>query len=242
MFTFDIILFSIILIISGLVYGVFGFGYAIISLALLPLFTSVKVAIPMVTVQAPVFTGFMLYGLRRNLELRSVLPLIVGLTIGLPLGVFLLRILSEENLRKILGLTILLYVLWSIYKSSPKTSLLHNDSWGLFAGVLSGIVGGAILAGGPIVVIYLSLRGLRKEKFKAIFLAWAMTICCILMPFYAISGILTSRIFLWALITLPFGALGTFLGTKVFKVMKESIFYQIIIVVLALLGIRLLCS
>ena len=44
-------------ILSGLIYGMFGFGYAVVSLALLPFFISVKIAVPMVAAQAAVFSG-----------------------------------------------------------------------------------------------------------------------------------------------------------------------------------------
>ena len=170
MFELALIPIYTLFIISGLIYGMFGFGYAIVSVALLPFFISVKAAVPMVAVQAVVLAGWMLYGLRPHLRKKIVLPILVGLPFGLPLGVYLLHVLSEESIRRLLGCVVLLYALWSILKVSGTTSVLRSDVWGLVAGFLGGVVGGAILASGPIMIIYLTLRGLRKEEFKASFL------------------------------------------------------------------------
>ncbi|UCC66026.1 MAG: sulfite exporter TauE/SafE family protein [Deltaproteobacteria bacterium] len=219
----------------------FGFGYALTCLAFLPYLMNVKIALPMIAIQCPIYTGFMLYGLRRHMTARLALPLIVGLVLGLPIGVYLLGILSEGTIRKLLGSFILFYSLWSLYKVSAATSL-RNKVWGLFVGFLSGVVGGAILAAGPIVVAYLNLCGLSKEEFKTTFLIWAMTLACLLIPFYALSNILTYQAFLWGMISMPFAGLGVFLGVKFFKRVKEQLFYRLILILLALSGIRLLFS
>jgi uncharacterized membrane protein YfcA len=242
MLEFTLIPVLALLIISGLIYGMFGFGYAIVSVALLPFFMSVKTAVPMVAAQAIVLGGWMLYGLRQHIRGSIVLPILVGLPLGLPLGVYMLHVLSEESIRRLLGSVVLLYVLWSLVTVSQTTSLLRSNVWGLLAGFLSGIIGGAILASGPIIIIYLTLRGFKKEEFKATFLLWATVQGCLLVPFYALSEMLTSRALLWGFIALPFAGLGIFLGVKLFEKVKEQVFYRLVIVLLAISAVHLLLS
>jgi uncharacterized membrane protein YfcA len=242
MFGFALIPICAMFILAGLIYGMFGFGYVLVSVVLLGFLGSVKTAVPMVAAQAVVLTGWMLYGLRRHLRKRIVLPILVGLPLGLPLGVYLLYVLSEENIRRLLGLVVLLYALWSIVKESRTTLVLRSDAWGLVAGFLSGVIGGAILASGPIIVIYLTLKGCKKEEFKASFLLWALVQGCLLIPFYTLSGMLSSRAFLWGTITLPFAAMGIILGVRLFEKMREQVFYRLVIVLLALSGVHLLLS
>ncbi|MBW2306762.1 MAG: sulfite exporter TauE/SafE family protein [Deltaproteobacteria bacterium] len=242
MIDYTIIPVSSVVIISALIYGVFGFGYALICLALLPYFISVKIAVPMIAMQAPFYTGYLLFNLRHHLTLRYVAPLLFGLILGLPLGVNLLRVLSEETIRLFLGAFILLYCFCSTRRSFPARPLISNNAWGLLAGFLSGVVGGAIVASGPIIVTYLTLKGLKKEELKATFLIWAMTMCCLLAPFYALSGVLTYQAFLWGVITIPFAALGLFFGVRLFNTIKEQIFYRLILIFLVFTGIRLLVS
>jgi len=240
MFELTLIPICALLILSGLIYGMFGFGYAIVSLALLPFFISVKIAVPMVAAHAVVLAGWMLYGLRRHLSTRITLPILVGLPFGLPLGVYLLYVLTEESIRRLLGLVILLYVIWSLVKVSGTASALRRDAWGLVAGFLSGVIGGAILASGPIIIIYLTLRGFSKEEFKAAFLIWAVVQGCLLIPFYSAAGMLTSKVCVWGLIALPFAGVGLLVGMKLFEKVKERLFYRLVIVLLALSGVRLL--
>jgi uncharacterized membrane protein YfcA len=240
MFEITIIPVCAFIMISGLIFGILGFGYALVSLALLPLFISVKIAVPMLVIQAPLLMGFMLHGLRRHLTARLSIPLILGIVPGLFIGVYLLRILSEGSIRKLLGSVILLYSLWSMRKVSATTTLLNNEAWGFLAGLIGGILGGSIFASGPIFIIYLTLRGCNKEEFKATILLCALTMLCILIPSYALSGIFSFRIFLWGVITIPFGFSGIFIGTKMFNRLNEQIFHSIIAILLSLLGIRYL--
>lgn len=240
MFEFALIPICAMFILSGLIYGMFGFGYVLVSVALLPFFIAVKVAVPMVAPQVLVLAGWMLYGLRRHLHKRIALPILVGLPLGLPLGVYLLHVLSEESIRRMLGSVVLLYALWSIVRVSRTMSVLRSDAWGLVAGFLSGIIGGAILAAGPIIVIYLTLRGLRKEEFKATFLLWSLLQSCLVIPFYSMIGILTSKAFLWGAIALPFSGVGILVGVRLFERVQEQVFYRLVIVLLALSGVHLL--
>lgn len=240
MFELTLIPICAMFILSGLIYGMFGFGYVLVSVVLLGFLISVKIAVPMVAAQVVVLAGWMLYGLRRHLRKRIVLPILVGLPFGLPLGVYLLHVLTEESIRRLLGSVVLLYALWSSLKVSRTTSALRSDAWGLVAGFLSGIIGGAILAAGPIIVIYLTLRGLRKEEFKATFLLWSVAQSCLLIPFYTMAGMLTSRAFLWGAIALPFAGVGLLVGMKLFEKVKEQVFYRLVIVLLALSGVHLL--
>jgi uncharacterized membrane protein YfcA len=196
----------------------------------------------MIAVQAVVLAVWMLYKLRQHVRTRIVLPMVVGLLFGLPVGVYLLYMLPEESVRRMLGSVILLYVFWSLIKISGTTRVLKKDVWGLVAGFLSGVIGGAILAAGPIIVIYLTLRGLNKEEFKASFLLWALVQCCLLVPFYIMTGMLTAQVFLWGLIALPFAGAGLFVGMKLFEKVKEQVYYRLVIVLLALSGVRLLFS
>jgi uncharacterized membrane protein YfcA len=242
MFEFALIPICAMFILSGLIYGMFGFGYVLVSVVLLGFLISLKIAVPIVAAQVVVLAGWMLYGLRQHLRKRIALPILVGLPFGLPLGVYLLHVLSEDSIRKLLGSVVLLYAFWSIVKVSRTTSVLRSDAWGLVAGFLSGIIGGAILAAGPIIVIYLTLRGLRKEEFKATFLLWSLLQGCLLTPFYTMTGMLTSKAFLWGAIALPFSGVGILLGVRLFEKMKEQVFYRLVIVLLALSGVHLLLS
>lgn len=231
-----------VVIISALIFGMFGFGYTLLAVALLPFFISVKIAVPMIAIQIPFSIGILLYGLRRHLTIRPALPLIVGLILGLPIGVHLLRILSEGAIRKFLGVMILIHCLWSFRKASATMPMVRSDAWGLLAGFLSGIVGGAILAAGPIVLAYLNMRGFAKEKMKATFLLWGMAMAVLIIPFYALSGLLTAQVLHWGLITMPFVVLGIFFGVRIFDRLEQRFFYRLILIFLMVIGVYLLFS
>jgi len=232
---------ALILLLSGVIYGVFGFAYVLISIAFLPYFIDVKIAIPMIAVQIPVYSSVMLFGLRKHVSLAA-LPLIVGLFIGLPFGVYLLGTLDDAIIRKLLGSVILLHCLLSVRTISSATPMLSGRGWPWLFGVLSGVIGGAVVAAGPITVAYLTLRRLSKEEFKATFLAWALAMGCVLPPLYGVSGILNSQALVWGIVTLPFAGIGVFLGSKLFRVVAEPIFFRLLLILLTLSALRLIIA
>jgi uncharacterized membrane protein YfcA len=194
----------------------------------------------MLAIQATVFTAYMLYGLRQHINIAESLPLLAGTAAGLPLGAYLLRVLSESGIKAFLGIAIILFCVWSAFGKIQDKAYIQSNRYGLIPGFVSGVVGGAILASGPIVVAYLTLRGFSKEVFKSTMLTWAVTMLAILHASYLVSGLHSTQTLAWGLTTMPFGAIGIYTGTRIFAHINERLFGRLVTLLLLGSGISLL--
>ena len=75
---------------AAAVQGASGFGFALIAVGPLSLMTELTSVTPLIALLNAPVTGYVLLRLRRHVSLRRVLPLVVGVAIGTPLGVHVL--------------------------------------------------------------------------------------------------------------------------------------------------------
>jgi uncharacterized membrane protein YfcA len=103
--------------------------------------------------------------LLRDVEARAVLVFTLGTLGGTPLGVWLLAILTASTFRRLIGALLVRAALLGLMAVRPLR--LVWPGWALLAGMLSGVLGGAVHAVGPPVVLYAAGRGRSGRRAKA---------------------------------------------------------------------------
>src|SRR5262245_41164321 len=154
-----------ILAVSSFVFGLTGFGIGLVSLSLLPFLVPPATAVPLMTVYTMVFALVMAVQLRRHVVWPCLIELLLGSALGTPLGVWVLIILSPGMLRRLIGIVLIVVVLIELRGVYPQR--LSGRSWGLGAGFLSGLLGGAVGTPGPPVVLYAAAQGWKPRPLKA---------------------------------------------------------------------------
>ena len=226
---------------GSFVHGIAGFGLAQVSMGLMPLFRDPSMAAIIFSVVA-VFSNLRVWwSVRDEFDLKAWLIPISGTLVGLPLGILTLQNLSEDQLRIIIGITLLVAVI--LITLLRKLNLFDKwlsgkdieNTWylGLIAGFLAGILGGAVAIPGPPMIIYgafmLALGVWKSEKMKAIFTAFFGTLMLYRSVSVTITGEMTWHLFLESLMMLPAMLLGAFLGIKIYQYIPEDIFQWIVI-------------
>lgn len=154
----------IVIFLSALVRWLTGFGNALVAMPLLALILPMRVATPVVAATALVLGFAMLSQLRDDIDFRSVLWLVVFATIGVPIGLLLLRGANEGLVQILLAIVIAGFAVFTLAK--PRLWRIRGGISTALAGLTAGVLGGAYNANGPPVVIYATLRGWDPEKFK----------------------------------------------------------------------------
>jgi uncharacterized membrane protein YfcA len=93
-----------VMLIATMVKALFGFGEALVAMPLLTLFMGVRTATPLVALMTTTTTGALVWQNRRNVELGSVWRLIVAAVVGVPIGVYFLRVVPEMIVTRGLGI------------------------------------------------------------------------------------------------------------------------------------------
>jgi uncharacterized protein len=220
---------------ASFVAGVAGFGFGLVSMGILPLLISVKVANPLATFFAMAIVLFLAIPLRRHVDLKGLAPLLVGAAVGIPIGVWGLAVLDEGLMTRILGVTILLYVAYDFFgRNRPRREL---PRWvGYPAGLLSGMFGGAFSASGPPAVMYVSSMYDDKFGFKANITTYFVLLTLYKIPFLVAGGLVTAEVGRYLLLLLGPAVVGTIAGRLLFGKVSNLTFHRAVLTILTVTG------
>ena len=223
---------------ASFVMGLAGFGIALVALAFLPYLMASADAIVLLTIYAAVFSLAMLIQLRRDVEPRALLDLLIGTVAGTPLGVWGLDALPASALNRLIGL--MLVVAFVLEARGLYPQKLEGRRWGLGAGVLAGVIGGAVGLPGPPVVLYAATQGWSARAVKANLQAFFVVNQGAILAGYWWAGLLTRAV--WGLtvgFALPAVA-GAVAGALLFARVDQRRFRQMVFALILLSGLLLL--
>jgi uncharacterized membrane protein YfcA len=156
---------ALIVMLGYTVYGLTGFGSAIVAIPLLAQFFPLRFAVPMMLV-FDLVTGLLLALRNRHRlsrpELMRLLPMVA---VGMLAGVTLLVRVDERWLLLALGAFVVTYALWSLANRAVPTPI--SARWAFPAGLVGGAFTSLYGTGGPIYTIYLARRLSDKIVLRA---------------------------------------------------------------------------
>lgn len=245
------LLLAAIYAVAAVFSGLSGFGFSAIgclSLLVLPprLGVTTLMALSLVT-QLSSF-GSLRGELRRHVgpwrHRDGVLPYLVGGTVGMPIGLAILGTFDARRLTTGLGLLLIAYAAWSLFK--PATLRLDDRAPSLrrsfLVGAAGGVVGGFSAFPGSALVVWNGLVGASKERGRALtqpFILWTQIVG--LAMSLATRPQLFGRPF-WQLFfaALPAALLGNRLGVAIYRRTGDVGYRRITFVALGVSGLGLL--
>ncbi len=224
---------------GALIFGVTGFGSALVTIPLATHLVSLKFALALFALADLV--SALRVGLEnpRNAvraEWTRLVPMILA---GTALGVTLLVNLPRAAGMALLGAFILSYSLYSLLKKAQARVL--SPRWAWLAGFAGGITSSLFGAGGPPYAIYLSQRGLTKEQFRATMGFATMTSISLRVAAFVLTGLLLdAAVWYAALYAIPGVLLGLYVARRIYLKMPREALMRGISVLLVISGASLL--
>jgi uncharacterized protein len=194
------------------VFGLTGFGAAVVGVPLLAQFFPIRFAVPMMLV-FDLCTGLLL-GLknRRDVDRAELLRVAPFVAVGMVVGVTALVRAPERWLIGVLGAFVFSYACWSLLQRAAPRPI--SARWVAPAGVVGGVFTALYGSGGPIYTVYLARRlgdPLRLRATIAVLIfctAWAR------LALFSGTGLLFQHSLLnLAVLLLPCAVLGYYLGS-----------------------------
>jgi uncharacterized membrane protein YfcA len=220
---------------GALIFGVTGFGSALVTIPLATQLVPLKFALALfAVVDLCCAVGVGLENPRNAVksEWTRLVPMIL---VGTALGVTLLVNLPRAAGMFLLGAFIASYALYSLLRRSPMRVI--HAGWAWLAGLCGGITSTLFGAGGPPYAIYLSQRGLTKEQFRATMGFAAMTSISVRVTAFFITGMLLQReVWLAAVAAAPAALIGIFVARKIFTRVSREIVLRAVAAILLLSG------
>lgn len=233
----EILLIAIIFL-AALLQTTSGFGFALLAMPLVALVIGVKAAAPLVAL-----VGFTLYAVnlvryRRSVERRVLLPLAVAAALGVPFGVWALGNLDEDIIKSVLGVLLIVYALYSLWR--PQASPLRSELWAWPAGFLAGVLGGAFNTPGPPVIVYGNLRQWPRNLFRSTLQALFLFSSSLVILSHVAAGNLTPETIPTYLLLMPALLLGVWAGAYVDRHISNQRFRILVLALIFATGVLLL--
>jgi uncharacterized membrane protein YfcA len=218
---------------GALIFGLTGFGSALITIPLATQFMPLKFTLALFALAD--LACALSVGLENpknalRSEWKRLVPMIL---VGTALGATLLVNLPRRAGMLMLGAFVLGYGLYSLPRRYGGRPI--SIRWAWLAGLAGGITSAVFGAGGPPYVIYLSQRGLTKEQFRATLgLTTSTSISLRVIAFLVTGLLLDQRVWMAAAVVVPAALAGIFVARKLFlKISRELLMRAIALMLLA---------
>ena len=233
--TADSLILAVIAFIGALIFGITGFGSALVTIPLATHLVPLKFALALFAVVD--LCCALSVGLEnpKNAVKSEWTRLVPMILVGTTLGVTLLVNLPRAAGMFLLGAFIASYALYSLLRRAPLRVI--HPGWAWLAGLCGGITSTLFGAGGPPYAIYLSQRGLTKEQFRATMGFATMTSISVRVTAFFITGMLLDReVWLAAAAAVPAALIALWVARRVYSRVSRELVMRAVAVILLVSG------
>ena len=183
--------------------------------------------------------------LRRNTDLRLLKSLLIGVTLGSPLGLLIYLQIDIAMLKLLAGLVVLL-TLFLVICGKDASSSLKRKATSRFEqvsiGVIAGVMGGSLAMPGPVTAAWMSARRFDKDTIRAtILVMFVVAYGIALLLQVSLTDISPDTLRLTAWLTPPTLA-GIVVGQFISSRISERVFRWLLMAILALTSISLFAT
>ncbi|CRM51665.1 hypothetical protein H097_06336 [Pseudomonas sp. FH4] len=221
-----------------IVFGIAGFGTALVAGPILIVFMPLSKIIPLLVLLDFVAAFGNLLQSRREVVKPELLRLLPCMAIGCTLGVIFLLNLHSDLLLLLMGVFISTYAIYSLAIKAKPTALAAG--WAVPMGVVGGLFGALFGSGGFLYAIYLNSR-LPKDPARATQSALISASTVVRLSLFLIAGVYAELpLLMLAVCLLPAMALGLWLGRRLTLRMSREAFVRLVTWLVLASGIALI--
>lgn len=227
-------------LIFGMAKGGFGGGIAIIAVPLMaltvPPIQAAAILLPLL-VAMDLVALWSFRGQWSKINLKMTLP---GAIVGILIGAFTFRYLSEDTIRILIGLIAVAFCLNYWLKRENKKLQPPNIIRGSLWGCISGFTSFGIHSGGAPISVYLLPQQMEKTLLMGTFAVFFMVVNLVKLIPYAWLGQFDNTNLMTSLVLLPVAPIGVRLGYYLLHKINEVTIYRLAYFFLFIMGLKLL--
>jgi uncharacterized membrane protein YfcA len=225
---------------AGLVQGATGFGSGIVLNAFWLHILEPSAAISLNIVSCLFVSALPIYKLRKTLDFSKLRSFVFFGVIGIPTGLLILTMTDPSIFKTTVGFILVIFSIWKFKSKDILINFKSNPTLDKLIGFISGILGGFAALGGILPTIWVNLQRLPKNTQRGTYEPFIfITSIAAVISFY-FAGFLTLDIFYNFLKAFPALMLGSWIGIKIYALINEALFRQVILGLIFLAGLVLL--
>ena len=238
---FLVILF--IVFIASIIRGFNGFGFSATCISGFSFIIPAIQIVPIILILEVFISIFMIPYIWNKIDWNFVFKLLIGIAIGSPIGLFLLKYLSPETTHLYVCLIIIFFSI--LLMKGYENKKINNNQSKIFTGIISGTLNGLTTLGGMPVALFLLITSIQpaviRGSLAALFFLTDIY-AFILSYFGGIVDMITIYRTLPLILVLP---LGVIIGNKFFIKSKEKLYRKVVfyfLIIISIFGILRILS
>jgi len=224
-----------VVFITGIIRGFSGFGSGMIIGPSTSAFFGPPMALAMITIMDLFPTFIIVWGARKDVVWKEVIPVVIGYAILVPVGVWLLKSGDPVTLRWFISISIFIAVaiLWSGWKYKGPRGKTTSFSFG----GLGGFMGAAAALPGPAVLIYWLASTAKAVTVRANMIYYLLLTDFLIIIGYIIGDIYTKEAVIRGFLCVPGYFIGIAIGMRFFSGASERLYRNVAYVMILLAAI-----
>jgi uncharacterized membrane protein YfcA len=233
------VLLSAAVFLGAFVSGFAGFAFSAVAGGILLHTLLPMEAVPLMMACSVGVQATNLWALRRHIEWRQSLVLVLGGMLGVPIAVWLLQNTDARTFREVFGLAVALYAGYMLFRPSIAYLQLMNRSRNALIGFGGGLIGGLTAMPGALPTIWCDMHGVPKNQQRGLVQPFIAAMQVFALALMLIHHDLSAGVLANLLLSIPALIAGTVLGILTFRNVSEQVFRRIILAVLLVSGLLL---
>jgi len=232
-------LLSAAVFLGAFVSGLAGFAFSAVAGAIL-LHTRLPMeAVPLMMACSVGVQASNLWALRKDIQWKQSLVLVLGGLLGVPIAVWLLQTTDAQTFREVFGLAVALYAGYMLFRPSLTGLRLMSHRRNALIGFGGGLVGGLTAMPGALPTIWCDMHGVPKNQQRGLVQPFIAAMQIFALALLLAHHDLSSKLFFDLLLSVPALVAGSVLGIVAFRFVSEQIFRRIVLIVLMMSGLLL---
>jgi len=232
----ELVLCIVIIFVAYVIKGLSGFGSGLVAIPLLAFFLPLPFIVPVLALVSYTGTVYQSFTYRRDVVWRDLWPLLPFSLAGITIALWLLVNADVTVLTFMLGIFIFCYAVYSLLPHEIKSG---SRWWAVAAGSFAGLIGALFGTGGPFYVLYLKMRQVNKQQFRATITMIFLVDGGARMFGYFYTDLFTNKMVILALVLLPVLILAMYVGQHLHIKINDHRFNQVVSVLLLVSGLSL---
>jgi uncharacterized protein len=225
---------------GALVSGLAGFAFSAVAGAILLHAFPPLEAVPLMMACSVGVQAANLWALRKNIQWKGSLALIVGGLLGIPIALSILQHADTQSFRTGFGAILVIYAAYTLCRPTlTRLRLMESQSRNALVGFGGGLIGGLTATPGALPTIWCDMHGMPKNQQRGLVQPFIAVMQIFALALMLSRHALSPKFLIDFAISLPALAAGAALGILVFRSVNEIAFRRIVLVVLLFSGLSL---
>lgn len=231
----EFLLIVFIVFIASIIRGFNGFGFSATCMSLISFILPTIEIVPIILILEVLVSIFMIPYIWSSIDWKFVSQILIGISIGSPIGLYLLKFLSPNIAHLSICLIIIFFVILQLRGYSNKR--INNLPTKISAGIVSGTINGFGTLGGMPISLFLLITKVKPMIIRGSLAAIFFIADAYVFNLSIYVGIVDEIVFYRALPLICILPLGVFLGNKLFVKSKEETYRKVVFYFLILISI-----